>query len=150
MTRAREPVNPEMAPAVAERLHRVAISMLRRLRTEDRRTGLSGPRASALSVVVFAGPMTLGELAAAEQVRAPTMTRLVQGLVDQGLVERERDLVDARMVRVRATAEGVRLLHEGRARRLARLEQALGRIPARELRTLGTASRLLESLVREL
>ncbi|MDQ3996553.1 MAG: hypothetical protein M3303_05995, partial [Gemmatimonadota bacterium] len=70
----------DAATELADRLHSAAIHLLRRLRREDARTGLSGPRLSALSVVVFAGPLTLGELAAAEQVRPPTMTRLVRAL----------------------------------------------------------------------
>jgi hypothetical protein len=65
------------AEAIADRLHSAAIHLLRRLRREDATSGLSAPRLSALSVIVFGGPLTLGELANAEQVRPPTMTRLV-------------------------------------------------------------------------
>src|ERR687883_145288 len=84
-------VQQDAATRLADRLHSAAIHLLRRLRREDARTGLSGPRLSALSVVVFAGPRTLGELAAAEQVRPPTMTRLVQALEREGLVARDPD-----------------------------------------------------------
>src|SRR5919199_1876113 len=77
--------------AVADRLHSAAIHLLRRLRKVDEASGLSAPRLSALSVLVFAGPRTLGELAAAEQVRPPTMTRLVRALERSGLVTREHD-----------------------------------------------------------
>ncbi len=91
------------AEEVADRLHSAAIHLLRRVRVRDVELGLSGPRLSALSVVVFAGPLTVGELAAAEQVRSPTMTRLVDGLEGEGLVTREPNPVDARSVLVRAT-----------------------------------------------
>src|SRR5918999_2994793 len=110
-------VHGDAATELADRLHSAAIHLLRRLRREDARTGLSGPRLSALSVVVFAGPLTLGELAAAEQVRPPTMTRLVRALEARGLVTREPDERDGRVVRLRATAKGRSLMAQGRARR---------------------------------
>src|ERR671914_1928025 len=105
------------ATVLADRLHSAAIHLLRRLRRTDTKTGLSGPRLSALSVVVFGGPLTLGELAAAEQVKPPTMTRLVRALEARGLVSREPDERDGRVVRLRATAKGRTLMAEGRARR---------------------------------
>ena len=85
---AAPPPPDDAAVQVADRLHSAAIHLLRSLRREDDAVGLSAPRLSALSVVVFAGPITLGALAAAEQVRPPTMTRLVQALEAEGLVER--------------------------------------------------------------
>lgn len=110
---------------VATRLHSVAIRLLRGLRTEDVALGLSAARLSALSVVVFGGPLSPGELAAAEQVAPPTMTRLLQALESLGLVERVPHPEDRRSVLVRATAEGRRLLEEGRARRIRRLLEIL-------------------------
>ncbi|MCC6773565.1 MAG: winged helix-turn-helix transcriptional regulator [Gemmatimonadaceae bacterium] len=135
---------------VADTLHRSAIQLLRRLRQEDRRSGLSGPRASALSVLVFGGPMTLGALAAAEQVRPPTMSRLVSAMESEGLLLREGDANDARVVRVRATAKGIRILQAARARRLARLQVALESLPPGELDTLDDAAALLERVARTL
>src|ERR671915_1416753 len=96
----------DTATELADRLHSAAIHLLRRLRREDTRTGLSGPRLSALSVVVFAGPLTLGELAAAEQVKPPTMTRLVSALEARRLATRAGDENDGRVVRLRATTKG--------------------------------------------
>src|SRR5262245_16003231 len=101
---------------VADRLHSAAIRLLRGLRRQDDASGLSAPRLSALSVLVFAGPRTLGELAAAEQVRPPTMTRLVAALEAEGLVAREGDPQDARRVRLKPTARGRSILRKGRAR----------------------------------
>src|SRR5918996_5775251 len=94
------------ADGLADRWHSLAIHLLRRLRREDVKAGLTGPRLSALSVVVFGGPITLGDLAAAEQVKPPTMTRLVRALESEGLVRRENDPQDGRIVRLRATAKG--------------------------------------------
>ncbi len=144
------PRSPSSPARVADRLHGAAIQLLRRLRAEDRRTGLSGPRASALSVIVFGGPMTLGELAAAEQVRPPTMSRLVSAMEEQGLLLREGDSADARVVRVRATAKGIRILQAARARRLSSLQVVLESLSQDELSTLATASELIERVARSL
>ncbi|MFN8582390.1 MAG: MarR family transcriptional regulator [Gemmatimonadaceae bacterium] len=128
----------------------MAIHLLRRLRRHDAASGLSGPRLSALSVVVFGAPMTLGELAAAEQVRAPTMTRLVHALEQAGYVRRERAPEDRRLVRIHATARGKALLLEGRARRVTRLAEALDQLPAPERTLLARASEVLDAVVRSL
>ncbi|HJU65574.1 MAG TPA: MarR family transcriptional regulator, partial [Gemmatimonadaceae bacterium] len=95
--RASPPPDAREAERIADRVHSAAIHLLRRLRKEDTKTGLSAPRLSALSVVVFGGPLTLGALAAAEQVRPPTMTRLVTALEKRGLVTREPDPDDGRL-----------------------------------------------------
>ena len=133
---------------VADRLHSAAIHLLRRLRREDDTSGLSAPRLSALSVIVFGGPATLGALAAAEQVRPPTMTRVVQGLERDGLVKRESVEGDARSVLITATARGIRLLREGRARRVQRLAIDLAGLEAAELHLLARAAVLLERVSR--
>src|SRR5687768_15743428 len=99
--------------STADRLHSAAIHLLRRLRREDTATGLAPARLSALSVLVFGGPMNLTSLAAAEQVRPPTMTRVVQALEAEGLVRREADAVDRRGARLVATARGRRILEAG-------------------------------------
>jgi DNA-binding MarR family transcriptional regulator len=134
---------------IADRLHSAAIHLLRRLRVEDEVLGLSAPRLSVLSVLVFAGPRRIGELARIEQVEPPTMTRLVDGLVRDGLAVREPDADDARAVRVRATAAGRRMLRRGRARRLERLEAALEGLSPTDLRALGSGVDVLERVLRE-
>jgi DNA-binding MarR family transcriptional regulator len=137
------------AGPLADRLHSVAIHLLRRLRKEDDASGLSAPRLSALSVVVFGGPITLGQLAAAEQVRPPTMTRLVQALEHDGLLARETDPADARVIRVRATARGKRLLMAGRARRVRLLARELAALPTAERASIATAVHTLEQMLWE-
>ncbi|MBV9879189.1 MAG: MarR family transcriptional regulator [Gemmatirosa sp.] len=136
------------ARAVADGVHSAAIHLLRWLRREDERSGLTAPRLSALSVVVFGGPLTIGALAAAEQVRPPTMTRLVAALEADGLVVRETDPDDGRVTRVRATARGRRILTAGRARRVAELARQVDALSDDERETLMRASDLLERLVR--
>src|SRR4051795_7222236 len=104
--RAKGPGMASRHADLADRLHSAAIHLLRRLRREDDASGLPAPQLSALSVVVFGGPVTLGDLARAEQVRPPTITKIVGALEAAGLVEREPDVDDKRIVRVRATAAG--------------------------------------------
>lgn len=150
MPRARARQSPP-APAVetADRLHSAAIRLLRRLRTEDERTGLSAPRLSALSVVVFRGPLTLSELAAAEQVRPPTITRLVQQLERDGLLERLPDPTDRRVTRVVATAAGKRLLAAGRERRVRRLAADIERLSPADRNALRQAVDVLWRLIHQ-
>lgn len=133
---------------VAARLHKAAIRLLRLARREDDASGLSAPRLSALSVIVFAGPLSLAALAAEEQVRAPTMTRIVDALVRAGLVTRETDPADRRMVSIAATDEGRRLLEEGRRRRVGAIADRLARLADSERRALERAVELLERIVR--
>jgi DNA-binding MarR family transcriptional regulator len=132
---------------VADRLHSAAIHLLRRIRKVDEASGLSAARLSALSVLVFGGPTTVGGLARAEQVSAPTMSRLVSGLERDGFVVREADERDARAVRVRATAKGTRVLQQGRQRRVAELDDLLDGLSAEELRTLGSAAEIMERVL---
>ena len=134
------------AADVADRLHSAAIHLLRRLRREDDASGLGAPRLSALSVVVFGGPVTIGSLAAAEQVRVPTMSRLVAALERQGLVRRIPDPSDGRVVRLEATHEGRALLHAGRQRRVAALAADVGRLSLAERRAVLSAIPLLDRL----
>src|ERR671938_2189955 len=109
----------------ADRFHSAAIHALRHVRRDDPESGLSAARLSALSVLVFGGPRTLGELAAAEHVRPATMTRVVQALEQEGLVRREPDPDDGRVVRLHATAKGERVMWGGRERRVERLAELL-------------------------
>ena len=132
--------------ALADGLHSAAIHLLRRLRREDDASGLSAPRLSALSVVVFAGPVTIGALAKAEQVRVPTMSRVVAALEDDGLVRRVADSVDGRVVNIHATAAGRTLLIAGQRRRVAALAADVAHLSARERATLRDAIPLLERL----
>lgn len=141
-------MNDRHTEDMAARLHSTAIRLLRMLRREDDRTGLSAPRLSALSVVVFSGPLSLAELAAAEQVRPPTMSRLVEGLVAAGLVTREAKPGDRRSVRIAATQEGRALLEAGRARRVAALSARLARLAESERRALARGVEILERALR--
>lgn len=132
---------------IADQLHSAAIHLLRRVRREDAKSGVGPAQLSALSVLVFGGPVTLGQLAAAEQVKPPTMTRIVAGLERSLLAERSHDPGDARRIRIHATSKGVRLLQEGRQRRVEHLAGYLSRLSASEL---GLLSKSVEILRRAL
>ena len=144
------PAAADAAERTADRLHSAAIHLLRRLRREDAKTGLSAPRLSALSVVVFGGPLTLGDLATAEQVKPPTMTRLVSALEEEGLVTREADASDGRLTRIRATARGRTLLLLGRANRVSALTAEVRALPDADRDVVERAVTILEGLVERL
>lgn len=136
------------AEETAARLHKAAIRLLRMARRQDDASGLRAPRLSALSVIVFSGPLSLAALAAEEQVRAPTMTRIVEALVQAKLITRDPDPADRRMVRIAATEEGRALLDEGRRRRVGAIADRLARLADSERRALERGVDLIERLTR--
>jgi len=137
----------EEVMVTADKLHSAAIHLLRRLRVRDRESGIGPAQLSALSVLVFGGPRSLGELADAEQVRPPTMSRIVAGLERSGLVRREAT-EDGRRVKLEATAKGTKILHEGRRRRVESLAQALASLTQEEHEKLGVLTGFLERVIR--
>ncbi len=145
--RARPPRHPEIR-AVADRLHSAAIHLLRRARRRDPEMGIGPAQSSALSVLVFVGPQSLGALARLEQVRPPTMSRIVTGLERAGLVRRRRDAADGRAVRLEPTARGRRVLQQGRARRVDALAANVAALTDVEVDMLGRAAELMERLAR--
>ena len=138
-----------MSIDAADRFHSAAIHALRHVRREDPATGVPPAQLSALSVLVFGGPRTLGELAAAEQVRPPTMTRIVQGLDAEGLVRRARDPRDARVVRLHATPRGRRVMQRGRERRVEQLAALLDRLERDDVERVREAAELVERALAE-
>ena len=134
--------------AVADALHSASIHLLRGVRKEDERSGVGPARLSALSVLVFAGAQRLTELARIEQVKPPTMTKVIAGLEARGLVRRRADADDARAVRLEATARGTKLLEEGRRRRVMRLAAALHALAPVEVDVLARAAAIIERVSR--
>jgi DNA-binding MarR family transcriptional regulator len=136
------------AEITADQLHSLAIHLLRKLRREDESSGLNAPRLSALSVIVFGGPVTLGDLAAAEQVRPPTMTRIVNALEELGLVTKTKSSSDARSTHLSATPSGKQLLMEGRERRVRALARQIAELDPGDRTKLKDAAEILKSVVR--
>lgn len=127
----------------ANAVHSAALRLLRHARTADGQMDLDGPRASALSVLVFAGPMPLGRLAALEQVSPPAITKTVSALEAAGLAERVRSAGDRRVVLVRATAQGRAVLERGRAARVRLIAALLDRVSDRDRRTVARAAAII-------
>jgi len=148
------PANATRAPAkvrereLADRLHSAAIHLLRRARRSDPLTGATPAQLSALSVLM-SGPKTLGELAAAEQVRAPTISRLAAEMERIALIRRREDPNDARVVHVEMTAKGRRVLGKGRDLRIAEIEGRVRRLDPPEIATLEKAVGIIEGMLRD-
>lgn len=150
MTQGKQKGHPDREAAeVADRLHSAAIHLLRRLRVRDLASGIGPAQLSALSVLVFGGPRSLSELAEAEQVRLPTMSRIVAGLERSGLLRR-RETEDKRRFRLEATAKGIKILQEGRRRRVESLAEAVQSLSQQEVRKLGELAALLQEVLRKL
>jgi len=144
----KEEENPEALEA-ADRLHSAAIHLLRRLRIRDRELGVGPAQLSALSVLVFGGPKSLASLAEAEQVKPPTMSRIVAGLARAKLVYRRTDRQDRRALIIAATEKGVRIMQEGRSRRVKALAAVVRGLPRQEIARLRQAAQAMEQLSRE-
>jgi DNA-binding MarR family transcriptional regulator len=144
----RRPADAASLEAAASALNSGAIHLLRSLAAVDRQAGLTPARLSALSVIVFGGPRSLGELAAAEGVAGPTMTRIVDGLVAGGLAERRPDPRDGRAVLIAATPAGESLMRAAAGRRISAIASAIAELPVAERRRLAASAGLLDRLAQ--
>jgi DNA-binding MarR family transcriptional regulator len=133
----------------ARKLHSAALHLMRYVRAQDTALGVPPAQLSALSVVVFGGKKSLSDLAQAEQVRPPTMSRIVDALVSDGLVKREVDKTDRRSVVITATDKGDRIMHEGRSRREKRLLELLHGLTKDQVELLDQASDILSKSLSE-
>jgi DNA-binding MarR family transcriptional regulator len=149
VVKSKRPADQTALAATADGLHSAAIHLLRRLRVRDRESGIGPAQLSALSVLVFGGPKSLGELAEAEQVRPSTMSRIVSGLERARLVKRHAT-TDGRRVRLAATAKGARILWEGRKRRVESLTHAISVLSESEKEKLRALTDLLQQVIRKL
>src|SRR5262245_55886113 len=137
------PLPPGLASSrlvdLANDLNSSAIHLLRRISQEDAADGVTAARASALSVLVTGRPRALGDLARREHVATPTMSRLVEAMVKEGLVTRSPAPESRRAVRVEASPRGRELIERGRTRRIRRLADELATLGSRDLATLERA-----------
>jgi DNA-binding MarR family transcriptional regulator len=136
---------------VADKLHSASIHLLRRLRIQDLASGVGPAKLSALSVLVFSRrPLSLAELAEAEQVKNPTMSRLVSEMQRDGLVRIAAAKEDARSIRITPTARGRELLLAGKKRRVDSLAHAVESLSSVELGQLEGGLELLGQIIRRL
>src|SRR3954454_19235524 len=127
-------MQPPHVADVATRLNSASIHLVRRARTADRGLGVPPGQLSALSVLVFGGERTIAQLAEAEQVTSPTMTRIVDGLERAAMAERRQHPKDGRATLVRATSKGRRVMERGRRERVELIAGLLGRLSDGDLR----------------
>ena len=133
---------------LAAHLRMSVMRLARRLRQLDvAADGVTLSQMSAIYVLMAQGPMTVGDLAAAEKVQPPTMTRLVSRMEEDGYVRRSPHPTDGRVVIVEATGAGAELVAASRARRTAELSRRLATLSAGERRSLGSLLALLDKLV---
>ncbi len=140
---------PPSREEVARRVHSAALHLMRYVRAQDTALGVPPAQLSALSVIVFGGKASLADLAKAEQVRPPTMSRMIEALVRDGLVKRETDKTDRRSVIITATEKGTRIMHEGRGRREKQLLELLQPLRKEEIDLLNRASEILAKELKE-
>ena len=150
MAKRKSKMSPDAeAYRIGDLLHSAAIHLLRKVRAQDRSAGIGPAQLSALSVLVFGGPRSLKELAGAEQVRPPTMSRIVVGLERARLVRRKAT-DDKRRMLLEATARGVKILQEGRRRRVEMLVRVLREFSRDELDQAANAAEFMRKLIGKL
>ena len=150
MAKRKDKISPAgEAYRIGDLLHSAAIHLLRKVRAQDRSAGIGPAQLSALSVLVFGGPRSLKELAEAEQVRPPTMSRIVVGLESARLVRR-RITDDKRRMLLEATARGVKILQAGRRRRVEMLVRVLREFSRDELHQAADAAEFMRKLIGKL
>ena len=134
---------------LADHLHSAAIRLLRLVRVQDTASGIAPARLSALSVIVFGGPVSLRGLARAEQVTPPTMSRIVDALEVDGLARRRVNQQDRRALLIEATEKGAAMLKEGRRRRVKFLASYLSQLDTSELSDIERAVRAVQKALQQ-
>ncbi len=138
--------NSDEVVELADALHSIAIHLLRQLRVEDRASGIGPAHLTALSVVVFGGSMSLKQLAEIEQVKPPTMVRIVRGLVEQRLATSKAAKDDARKLQISATSRGRAVMLRARSKRVDALAWMLAEKSMAERTEIANAVSILRDL----
>ena len=136
---------PDIAP-LANELRLAIHRMTRRLRQQHPDDELTLTQLSALAIVWREGPLTAGDLAAREQVRPPSITRVVDGLEGLGVVRRRENPADGRQVLVEITPLGAQRMEEVVKARAAWLAQQLTTLSAKDCEVLAKAAAILNEL----
>jgi DNA-binding MarR family transcriptional regulator len=134
---------------LASRLRVSVARLARRLRQEGSPKDTTPSQFTAMSTLDRLGPLTLGELAAVERVKPPTMTRIVSALEERGLVSKDADPVDGRLVRVGLTAAGRKAYDESRRRRDEWLHKRLATLNPDDLETIARAAAIFDRLAED-
>ena len=118
----------------------------RRLRVEATGDVITPGQYTVLAQLKDNGPSTLRELAEREHVQAPSMTRIVNALTDQGFVSRSAHPEDRRQVKVDITPSGEAVLEEARGQRTAWLAQRVARLSDEDRLTLSRAAHIMQEM----
>lgn len=129
-------------------LHRLILPLDRVVQVADRETGHGSAQLSALAVIHYIGASSISTLAEIERISAPSASRVVEGLVRDGLVAREADTNDRRIQRLVATSKGQNIVKQACDRRAAHLGQALADLTEEEWSALATATRAINRVFR--
>jgi DNA-binding MarR family transcriptional regulator len=140
-------VQVELDDAVA-RLS-VVLGRLTRMLRQGSGTGLGPGGVSALATLVRSGPMRLGDLAVREGVAPPTLTRIVAGLEDGGLVTRRPDPDDGRATQVQATDAAHEIVTGLGSTRFAKLHARISALPAADRDVLLRAVPVMEAIAAD-
>lgn len=133
---------------LAARLRLAVMRLARRLR-QQAPEALSPSQLSVLATLRTRGPLTPTELAAAERVKPPTITRVVAVLEDAALARRKGDPGDRRSSRVELTGRGRELIERDRRRKTAYLAKEISKLSDEEVRVLKRAVDVIERMARE-
>ena len=127
----------------ANRLNSLSIHMMLRVSQATHGDEITPARQSLLSVIVFGGPVNVSELARAENVSVPAVTRMLDALETDGLAYREPSEDDRRAVNVLPTEAGLHVMEAARARRVQRIADELSFLTREELEVVLKAAELL-------
>jgi DNA-binding MarR family transcriptional regulator len=130
----------------ADQLHSIAIHLLRKLSVYDQEAGMTSRRLSVLSVITFAGPLSVSRLAQIEGVSAPTISRMVKDLEYEGYVEKIPDEDDKRVQKLQVTPKGVEIMKKVRGLRINALAEQIEALSPEELGDLEQGIPVLQTL----
>ena len=146
MTTDREPKDSITPDSLAIDLRTAVMRTSRRLRVEATGDVITPGQYTVLAQLNGNGPQTLRALAEREHVQAPSMTRIVNALTEQGLVTRTAHPADGRQVQVGITPAGKDVLAEAREQRTAWLAQRVAGLSDEDRQTLSRAAHIMQQL----
>lgn len=138
--------DPTAPDTLAIDLRTAVMRTSRRLRVEATGEIITPGQYTVLALLNGSGPSTLRALAESEHVQAPSMTRIVNALADQGFVTRAANPDDGRQVRVEITGAGRKVLAEARSQRTAWLAQRVAGLSEEDRLTLSRAARIMQEM----
>jgi DNA-binding MarR family transcriptional regulator len=137
----------EDARSTASAVRRATMRLARRLRAERPRPGISLQKLSVLAHLNRSGPLSPGEVAAADRIQPQSLTRALASLEHDGLIRRTADPRDHRRARLELTAGGAAVLHADMHQRDVWLARAISeQLTPTERQLLRLASELMQRL----